>query len=110
MNEAILMVEDVWRNSQLSIARHYGGIRCNGIEFLIVNKEGKDLLECSAEAEKAGRDKAIEPGEPADLVRADFIPYYKKLGRDRFIKVLEENPNVTVEKLKSKYNDELRKK
>lgn len=47
-----------------------------------------------------GREKAIEPGEPCDLVRNDFIPVYRKMGRDAFIRMLEENSDLTLEKAK----------
>lgn len=62
-----------------------------GIEYRIINKEGKDLYECSIEAEKEGRKYAIDPDEPADLVVKTLIPAYKKLGRDRIIELLKQN-------------------
>jgi len=82
---AIIMTEEYWATSPFSIARYYGGIKVDGVDYVIVNKEGKDIYECSIEAEKAGREKAIEPGEPADLIDRRYIPMYKKLGRDKFI-------------------------
>lgn len=102
---AILMEEGYWRNSQFSIAKYYGRINVNiggeTIEYVIVNKEGKDIFECSLEAQKAGRAKAIDPGEPADLVDKRYIPVYRKMGRDAFIKMLEEhyemNPKIAME-------------
>lgn len=93
MNEKnlLIMTEEYWANSPLSVARYYGGITFMGRQYLIVNKEGKDLFELSAEAEKAGREKAIEPGEPVDLVVETLIPAYKKLGRDRIIELVKQN-------------------
>lgn len=91
---AILMTEEFWANSQLSIARYYGGIRYDGHEYIIVDKLGRDLFECSAIAKKEGRQKAIEPGEPADLIRKDFKPLYKKIGRDKFIEMLKAHPEI----------------
>lgn len=85
----ICMSEEFWANSQFSIARYYGRIKIGGHVYVIVNKEGKDIFECSAEADKAGRDKAIEPGEPCDLCREDFIKYYRQLGRDKFSETLK---------------------
>lgn len=82
------MAEEYWANSQLSIVRHTGRITLNGHEYVIVNKEGKDIFECSIEADRAGREKAIEPGEPADLCRTDFVPLYRKMGREKFIRFL----------------------
>lgn len=98
---AILMEEGYWRNSQFSIARFYGAINVKigneNIEYIIVNKEGKDIYECSIEAEKAGREKAIEPGDPADLVDRRYVPAYRMMGRDAFIKMIQEHQRLTPE-------------
>jgi len=101
--QAILMTEEFWRNSQFSTARYYGRCNIDGKEYWIVNKEGKDLFQLSAEAQRAGRDKAIESGEPADLIRRDFIQYYRKLGRDKFITILKANPTASENELKNIY-------
>lgn len=90
MNEPLIMTEEYWANSQLSIARYYGQINICGKRYVIVNKEGKDVWQCTEEAEKAGRDKAIEPGEPADLVLVSLVPAYKKLGRERIIELVKQ--------------------
>jgi hypothetical protein len=95
---AIIMTEEYWATSPFSIARYYGGIKIRGVEYVIVNKEGKDIYECSIEAEKAGREKAIEPGEPADLIDRRYIPMYKKLGRDKFIEWVKEGLDLTAMK------------
>ena len=98
---AILMEEEYWRNSQFSIASYYGAVNVNidgeKIVYFIVNKEGKDMFECSKEAEKAGRENAIEPGEPADLVDCRYISAYSKMGREAFIKMLKEHEDLTPE-------------
>lgn len=86
----LVMPEDYWANSMLSVARYYGRIKFQGCEYWIVDKKGRDIFECSAIAEKEGREKAIEPGEPADLCRKDFIPVYRALGRDRVVQLLKE--------------------
>ena len=97
------MAEQFWANSQFSIARNTGRIRVDGQEYVICNKDGKDIFECSRDAEKAGREKAIEPGEPADLVRTDVLPIYRKLGRDAFIRFCKENPDVwTLKEIKER--------
>lgn len=101
----IVMTEEYWANSQFSIARYYGGIQAFGVQYKIVNKEGKDLFECSIEAEKAGRDKAIEPGEPCDLVWVKFIPYYRAIGRDKFLEVLKANNTTNEAELEKIYQD-----
>lgn len=87
-NAPLLMTEDFWANSQLSIARYYGKITFNGRKYIIVDKHGRDLFECSAIADKEGREKAIEPGEPADLILSTLRFAYRKLGRDRIIALI----------------------
>lgn len=49
---------------------------------------------------KTIEERAIEPGEPADLIRADFKTFYKKLGRDKFIAVIKENSNASIDEMK----------
>ena len=90
----IVMTEEFWRNSQLSLARFYGRINVFGREYIIVDKRGHDIFECSAEAEKAGRKKAIESGEPADLCLRSFVPIYRELGREKFFRFIQETPDV----------------
>lgn len=85
----ICMTEEYWANTQLNAVRYFGRIKIGQHAYVIVNREGKDVFECSLEADRAGREKAIEPGEPADLCRQDFVKYYRRLGRDRFLQVLE---------------------
>lgn len=89
-NTPILMTEEFWAESHFSVVRHTGTIKAFGREYIIVNMEGKDIFECSAEAEKQGREKAIEPGEPCDLVDRRYVPIYRKIGRDKFIEWVKE--------------------
>ena len=63
---AIMMAKEFWLNSQFSIARFYGGISINETRYIIMGSE-------------------------QDLVDDKFAKYYHKLGRDRFIQVLEQN-------------------
>lgn len=95
---AIVMTESYWANTQLSFVRHTGRVRIGGHEYVIVDKRGVDIFECSLEAARDGREKAIEPGEPADLCRIDFVPIYNKLGRKQFLKFIQENPDVKTPK------------
>ena len=95
-NKVILITEDVWRNSHLSVVRFYGKIVFDNEMYIITDKRGHDIFECSMEAERAGREKAIEPGEPVDLCRLDFLPIYRQLGRDRFLKFLQENKDINT--------------
>lgn len=90
------MAESFWANSMLSIARYSGEIKFKGSLYVIVDKRGHDIFECSKEAQQAGRTKAIEPGEPADLCRKDFVPIYRKLGREKFLQFLEANPDINT--------------
>lgn len=86
----LIMTEEYWMNSQFSIARFYGGINLEGREYIIVDKLGRDLWECSRIAGELGKDKAIEAGEPADLILATLQEAYRKLGRDRIIALIKE--------------------
>lgn len=79
MSCPLLMAESFWMNSQFSIARHYGGMTYNGREYIIVDKHGRDLWECS-----------IGAGEPADLILKTLKPAYRKLGRDRIIGLIKD--------------------
>ena len=88
-NAPLLMTEEFWANSQLSIARYYGKITFNGRKYIIVDKHGRDMYELSAIAERDGREKAIEPGEPADLILSTLRFAYRKLGRDRIIELIK---------------------
>lgn len=106
MEETILITEEYWANSQFSVARYCGGLTINSKKYIIVNKEGKDLWECSAEADRDGRDKAIEPGEPADLILQELQPIYKALGRDKFIEYIKEHNDLKEAK---KYVKSLKK-
>lgn len=97
-NTPIIMTEEYWANSPLSVVRYTGSIKMHGIEYIIVNKEGKDIYECSHEAQRAGREKAIEPGEPCDLIDRRYQPVYRKLGRDRFIEWVKEGLDLKAMK------------
>lgn len=56
----ICMAEEYWANSQLSIARHYGGITIGRDEYIIVNKDGLDIFTLSTIAERKGKGKGKE--------------------------------------------------
>ena len=89
-NAPLLMTEEFWANSQLSIARYYGEITFNGRKYIIVDKHGRDIYELSAIAEREGMEKAIEPGEPADLILSTLRFAYRKLGRERIIELIKD--------------------
>lgn len=93
--KTILLTKESWMNSQLSVAKYSGGVQVIGEggkkrTLLIVNKEGKDLFQLG-----------IPLGDPADLVDKEFIPLYKKLGRDLFIAIVNANPLVSRGELKN---------
>ena len=85
------MTEEYWANSYFSVARYTGEIDIKGTRYVICDKHGRDIWECSAIAQREGRDKAIEPGEPADLVDSRYLPVYRAVGRDRFIAWLNDD-------------------
>ena len=89
MKGPIIMTEEYWANTQFSVVRYTGGMTYMGVHYVIVNKEGKDIYECSIEAEKEGRAKAIEPGEPCDLIDDRYQPIYRKVGREKFIEMVK---------------------
>ena len=64
----ILMTKEFWLNSQFSIARFYGGIKINETRYIIMGSE--------------------------DLVDDRFAKYYTKLGRDEFMRILEQNKHA----------------
>ena len=96
INAPLLMTEEFWANSQLSIARYYGEIIFCGRKYIIVDKHGRDIYELSALADREGREKAIEPGEPADLVLSTLQMAYRKLGRERIIALIKEGKTEVV--------------
>lgn len=100
----LLYSNECWENSHLSVARHFGQVRVNGYRYVIVNKEGKDLWECSNEARILGRDKAIPAGEPADLIWDKLHPAYRTLKRDKIISLLKEGK--TFDEIKKIATDE----
>lgn len=110
MAQPILMTEDYWANSHLSVVRYTGRIKWSDITYIICNKEGKDIFQCSIEAEKEGREKAIEPGEPCDLIDERYLPVYRKLGREAFIELIKEHQDLTPEKAFELAGIEVKKK
>lgn len=109
----ICMAEEYWINTYFSVARYYGGIKTDKYSYKIVNKNGITLFELSDPDSKhyvgGGDKKAIEPGDPADLVREDFLPFYRKLGRDTFIQVLTEHQQAPDVELKKIYKEMIAK-
>lgn len=69
----ILIEEGYWMNSQLSVARFYGGIKFNGKEYIIVPPKN-------------------------DLLLKDWVTVYKKLGRERTIGLIKNGTSLEVAK------------
>ena len=78
----ILIEEGYWMNSQLSIARFYGGIRFNGEEYVIVPPKN-------------------------DLLLKVWVPVYKKLGRERTIGLIKNDTSLKVAKEMIKQKDDV---
>ena len=79
--KTILLTKESWMNSQLSVAKYSGGVQ-------VIGEGGKKFQ------------LGIPLGDPADLVDKEFIPFYKKLGRDLFIAIIGANPLVSRKELK----------
>ena len=97
MTAPILMTEEYWKNSQLSIARFYGSIRLNGHLYVIVNKDGVTPMELSIPGSPhyVGDGKmAIEPGEPCDMIMSEWLPVYRALGRDRTMEIIRQDMSL----------------
>ena len=73
---AIIITREYWENSPLSIARHYGGIKINGVMYGIMDRVH------------------------GDLVREDWIQIYQKLGRDKVLELINNGiPLLEAKKL-----------
>ena len=108
----LVMTEEYWANSQFSVVRYYGQMKFNGHVYMIVDKLWRDIFQCSIIAEKEGREKAIEAGEPCDLVIRELIPVYRKLGRDEFLKRITEGakPSELLNEIKARKDENSRNK
>lgn len=85
----LIMTEEYWANTHLSVVRYTGECRAFDQHYIIVNKDGLNIYAASLKADKEGREKAIEPGEPADLCLFSLVPAYHKLGRERIIELVK---------------------
>ena len=83
MDAPIMMTKEYWMNSQLSVARFTLGCIVWGHEYLVDPPSG-------------------------DMLRKDFISFYAKLGRDRFMQMLKDNPAVNDADLKRMMQDEIK--
>lgn len=82
VESAIMMTKEFWLNSQFSIARFYGGIHINGTRYIMMGSE-------------------------QDLVDNGFAKYYNKLGREKFMQILEQNNRTSHEAVMRAMEDAL---
>ena len=74
-----------------------GQITVNNHLYQVVNKHGITVFELSDPRSRhyvGDGAMAIPPGQPCDLVRADWIPVYRALGRDRTIELVEAGTDI----------------
>ena len=70
-------------NSQLSVARFYGGIKFNGEEYVIVPPKN-------------------------DLILTKWVPVFKALGRERTVKLIENGTSLEVATQMIKAKDDVK--
>ena len=70
-------------NSQLSVARFYGGIKFNGEEYVIVPPKN-------------------------DLLLSKWVPVYKALGRERTVNLIKSGTSLEVAKKMIKAKDDVK--
>lgn len=103
MQAPIAMAAEYWENSYFSIARHFGSVTAFGHTYTIVNKDGVTIFELSDpdSPHYVGDDaQAIKPGEPADLVMNEWIPTYRKMGREAFLEHIKDLPSGSMPDVK----------
>ena len=91
--KTIVIAKEAWLCSQLRVAKYYGGIDISDEEngtrhFLVVDGKGQPYQ------------GILSPREPADLVDKEFLPFYRKLGRDKFISIVSMEPLASRKGLK----------
>ena len=80
----IMMGYDFWVNSYFSVARYYGGMKYNSHIYCVVGKE-------------------------QDLLLIDFVPLYNEMGRDAFIRMVNDVEDLSIAKAKEIYKQYLKK-
>lgn len=78
MKQPILMTYETWANSQLSIARHTGGLKIDGVFYMIISEYSNRYT--------------------PDLLRFDWVPVYTKLGREKTIVLINNGTSLSVAK------------
>ena len=91
--KTIVIAKEAWLCSQLSIAKYSGGIDISDEE------KGKRHFPAVDGKGQPYQGKRI-PSTPADLVDKEFLPFYRKLGRDKFISLVSREPLASRKGLK----------
>ncbi len=100
--KAILIAKEYWMNSQLSVAKYSGGVT-------VTDKDGKHRMYVVVNSKGSTDWTHLDASEPADLIDTDFIEYYKKLGRDKMIVLLDSNKVLSRSSLKELLKQEVEK-
>ena len=92
MNEPLIITYDCWYNSQLSVIAPFGGVKINGVDYCLISDH-------------------TNYGYP-DLLHVDWLPVYKKLGREKTIGLIKNGTSLKVAKdiiktMKPKKNEEM---
>lgn len=74
----IIYTYESWANSQLSIARHTGGMKINGVFYMLISEQSNRYT--------------------PDLLRYDWVPVYTKIGRDKTIGLIKNGTSLKVVK------------
>ena len=87
MNETpILITYESWANSYLSTARHTGGVEISRVYYMLISEHSNRYT--------------------PDLLRYDWVPVYKKLGREKTIGLINNGTSLSVAKQMIKVNKE----
>lgn len=104
----IVMTEEFWASTHLSVVRYTGAISFQGYDYVVCDQYGHTIFEASVIAHKEGRAMAIQPGEPCDLVRKGAVLAYRILGRERMIELLKEGKNLKQINVEAKHVQKIR--
>ncbi|MBO7323707.1 MAG: hypothetical protein J6U51_09025 [Bacteroidales bacterium] len=74
----IIYTYESWANSQLSIVRHTGGMKINGVFYMLISEHSNRYT--------------------PDLLRYDWVPVYTKLGREKTIGLIKNGTTLSVAK------------
>lgn len=93
----LLMEQECWMNTYYSVARHTGGVKINGKDYIVVDKFGRSLYETS-----------ILAGATADLIYVGIQKSYKQIGREAIIEALNKGGTLAAIKAMKKPKKEVK--